>query len=299
MPSTIPSRGAPPLVDVVAEMLGHLKSRLPDPGPAPVPAPAVAIVRLTERPVGLGNRRGNEGRGPAPLVALKGCRLEATARFHLWADDLGAVDGSVLALQQELLVDREELRAAGFLRLEAAGATSAERIADPAAWRRTADYDLLYEHRYADTEGAGGLIARVPVDLDGGTTVVTDRLVRWDQHGAPPLEVRRRGRGEITLRMLYAVAFLPSGFDGAPVTLESLSGGLPHRRDFTSLRELLDAFTAERGEIELDGNSYRTGRLTFADPVILRRGDELFRLSYGDQSFGAGSEAVVYLRTLG
>jgi hypothetical protein len=280
-------------------MLDHLRERLPEGEPDPIPEPSVEVVRLAERPVGLGNRRGNEGRGPAPLVALKGGRLETTVRFQLWAGSREAVDGSVLGLQQSLLGEREALLARGFLRLAANGTGPAERTDDPAAWRRTADYDLLYEYRYAETEGADSLIARIPIDIDGETTLVTDRLVRWDENGAATLEVRRSGRRETTLRLLYTVAFLPAGFDGAGVTLESRSDGILRRRNFASLRELVDAFAPDGEDLELGGNTYRTGRLRFADPVILRRGDEFFRLIYGDESFGAGNEAVVYLRALG
>jgi hypothetical protein len=102
-------------------MLDHLRERLPEGEPDPIPEPSVEVVRLAERPVGLGNRRGNEGRGPAPLVALKGGRLETTVRFQLWAGSREAVDGSVLGLQQSLLGEREALLARGFLRLAANG----------------------------------------------------------------------------------------------------------------------------------------------------------------------------------
>lgn len=295
----IPSVGAPSLSAVVAEMLGHLGGRLPAPPPPPVPAPAVGIVELTERTVGLGNRRGNDGRGPFPLIALKGGRLDGTVRFQLWAANPPAVDAAVLALQQALLADRDALAAAGFLRLDGAGTTPAEPFADPAAWRGTADYRLLYEYRYAETEGAESLIARIPIAVDGETTLVTDQMARWDTHGAPDLEVRRGGRRSAAVRGLYAVSFLPAGWDGEQVTVESLTGGLLRQRTFPDVRTLLAEFAPDGDPVELGARVYTTGRMDFAEPLTLARGSDFFRVRYAEQRLtdaGADTEAVLYLR---
>jgi hypothetical protein len=280
-------------------MLGHLEDRLPAAPPPPVPAPAVGVVEMTERAVGLGNRRGNDGRGPFPMIALKGGRLDAIVRFQLWAANPPGVDAAVLALQQALLADRGALTAAGFLRLDGSGTTPAEPFADPAAWRGTADYRLLYEYRYAETEGAESLIARIPIAVDGETTVVTDWMARWDTHGAPDLEVRRGGRRSLAIRGLYVVSFLPAGWDGERVTVESLSGGLLRRRNFPDVRALVAELTADGDDVELGTKTYATGRLDFAEPVTLARAGDFFRVRYDGERLtdaGADTEAVLYLR---
>jgi len=296
----IPAHGSPRLSEVVSEMLSHLKSRLPAPAVPPIPPPSVSLVRMTEQPVGLGQRRGNEARGPFPLVALKGGRLDAVVRFQLWADGPNAADAALLDLQQELLRDRDELVASGFLRLESAESPPAERVEDPSAWRRLADYRLLYEFHYAESEGADSLIARIPVAVDGETTVIDDRLVRWDEHEAPSLEVRCGGRRATAVDRLHIVASLPDGWDGAGVTEESFSAGIHRSRSFDSVRELLEAIEPDGEPVELGGRTYRTGRLRLTEPVTLRRGDEYYRLTYAQEKFDSGgSEAVVYLRALG
>lgn len=294
----IPAVGTPLLSEVLDDMLGLLRDRLPA-APAEVPPPAVSLVRLVERPVGLGHWRGNEGRGSSPLVALKGGRLEAVVRFELWAASPVDVDAALLDLQQGLLDDREALRALGFLHLQSTDSPPAEPIADPEAWRRGALYRVLYEYRYAETDGADSLIARIPIRADDETTQVTDWMVRWDGEQAPDLVVRLRGRSSATVRAVHGVAFLPAGFDGAAVTLESFAGGVARQQVFATVRELVDDLETDGDPVELGGNSYTTGVLTLAEPVTLRRGDEFFRLTYSEDNFdNDGSEAVLYLRAL-
>jgi hypothetical protein len=302
--AVIPSDGAPPLADVVTDLLDALRPRIPAGPGAPVPDSGVSVVSLTERSVGIGNRRGNDERGPFPLIALKGGRLEAEVRFQLWAAGPADVDTAAQALQQTLLTDRDALRTAGFLRLDGAGTTPAEQqLFGPDAWRGTADYRVLYEYHWADTDGALGLIARIPIRIDGDlaseTTTVTDHMALWDTHGAPDLEVRQGGHRTVTIRGLYVVSFLPVGWDGAQVELRSRSNGLLRQRTFTDVRALLAELTAGGDPVQLGTKTFETGRLDFAEPVTIARGSDFFRVHYADDRLndaGADTEAALYLR---
>lgn len=297
----IPSLGAPPLADVVTEMLGHLETRMPGGPGAPVPDPSVSVVSLSEKALGLGNRRGNEGRDRLPLVALKGGHLDAEVRFQLWGDGPGQVDGAFGTLRQNLLTDQDALRSAGFLLLDGTGATPAEPFPDPGGWRGTADYRVLYEYRYAETEGAEGLIARIAVDLDGSAFSVTDHMALWDKHGAADLEVRRGGRRSLTLGGLYVVSFLPAGWDGAQLQVRSRAEGVIRQRTFADVRTFVAEVVPDGDPLELGAKTFHAGRIELPTPLTLSRGSDFFRISYAEPRLndaGADTEAALYLRAI-
>lgn len=148
------SNGGPPLDQVVTAMLGRLDDYLPLPL-SPLPAPSVSVASVRERAVGLGNRRGMETRGSFAVVELKGIRLDALARFQLWAAAPTEADTAITDLNARVMADRDNLWAQGFLRVTLEAAPPADFVPPPiGAWRAHADYRVLYEFHYQDTDGA-------------------------------------------------------------------------------------------------------------------------------------------------
>src|ERR1041385_3132547 len=93
--SELPANRGVSMADAIVTMRAALATFLVRPAAPPAPAPpastplppnSVTIVSLRERPVGLGDRRGNETRASFAAVALLGGRLEAVVRFQLWGD---------------------------------------------------------------------------------------------------------------------------------------------------------------------------------------------------------------------
>ena len=259
-------------------MLNRLRTFLP-PNPAfPLPEHAVSAVSVKERALGLGNRRGTEVRGVFGLLELKGLRLDAVARFELWAANPVDANAAVETLQQNLFAI--DLFSEGFLRFDAKETSSAELV-DTGTWRRTADYSLLFEHRFADTDGAQSLIARIPIHTDPEqsfspdreTTVVTDEMVRWDNESAPSLVIRGSGTVGRLGVLDFQTAIPPSGqvtltrtFDGAAGPLVVLA----------TLEDFLDAVsdpvTPER-QAEVTIGSLTAFLASFTSAGLLDLGD--------------------------
>jgi hypothetical protein len=294
--------GMPPLSQVVADMLATLSGYLPPQIP-PSPPPTVSLLSATPQAVGLGNWRGNEVRGALPILALKGGHLDAVVRFQLWANDLAGADGAVKNLQGSLLAATTALRVAGFLRVAPEDESLAEQPAGVTAWRETANYRVLYEYQYQDTDGADSVIARIPIDIDNNltdATVVTDQIVRWDNQGALPLELIGNG-SPTTVRGLSILAFLPAGWTGGAVTVKASIGGALTQWTSASLMAFLTSFTLDTGSIDLGGNPYVSGQMAFPNvnvpvPITLAGPNDLFRVEYA--TLALGFNAVVYLRAL-
>lgn len=301
---------------VLDEMLGKLDdflSPLLQPGPPPPqpppPQPSLSLVSVTERAVGIGNLRGTGMVGPFNVRSLKGVQLDAIVRFQYWAETPEESDALVTGLQGRLRSAGNELRAAGFLRVEAAGITVAESVAAVNDfWRKSADYRVLYEFQYEDNDDALGLIAKIPVDVVGffaKPLEITDDMVRWDNEAAPALAVGGSGTRPRRFSALTAVAFLPDTpaiWDGLGVTVRVSVGGVEHEQNFASVRSFLDAFDELEGTIVLNGNSYFAGRLpleALGFPVTLPftlKGEDFLTVSYSDEKFD--SDAIFYLRVL-
>jgi hypothetical protein len=319
----------PALTDVVADMLGALGTRLPAPVVA-LPAHNVTLESVRERTAGLGSFRGDEPAGPLGTRTLRGARLDAQVRFQVWGTGPSDVDAALLAVQTAVLDDADELRAEGFLRLVASGATLAEEETSVPAWRKTGTFDVLYEYTFVDDDDAASLIARIPVgasvDTAPATTeseTVTGAMVRWDEEGAPALAVHGPG----TFVRLSALAFDAGAALGGTVTLTRTSGsGAPvlHLPD-------LDTFLAQTtgtapaltdadvtgdpatflaalgapapgvtlGDWNTDGvlDAYAAHDRRFDEPLVLRTAADRLTLTY---TSGAGPgldhSAVVYLR---
>lgn len=245
----------PPL-DQISDMLNVLSTYLPASVPS-LPNPSVSAVSVTERAVGLGNRRGNETRGPFAIVALKGGRLDAVVRFQLWANEPSDADTAIDELHGRLFAARDELWGAGFLRVTAEKTSLPEHVSSPNAWRKTADYRILYEFHYQDTEGADSLIARIPIHIDSTyaeATIVTDEIIRWDNEAAPALVVR----GCFSIGRLSALAFVPGTLPSGSITLtRTFDGAVGSPTGYPTLTDFLMAVAGP-------ASSERHGQMTFS-----------------------------------
>ncbi len=333
-PLSLIADSAPSPGQILSNMLDILRGYLPSPGPS-LPAPSLSTVSVKQRPVGIGNWRGTERRGPLAEISLKGGRLDTVVRFQLWADTVSNADDIVNTLHNDLLTDSSQLRVDGFLRLELIETSPAEFLGGSInAWRKTADYKILYEYHYHDLDGAESIIARIPIHSDPEqrnspereTTQVTDELSRWDDIQAPPLDVSATVKAKVRIYGLASLAYHPSPWLGSPVTISRLQRNSPtpptiyptlaefhaavtrkvnpdlHAQIvFPSLSDFLATFDSAGdsfglGDWDENGtpDTYEPGTLAFDPPLILGSSNDLLRISYQDTAFD--SKAVVYLR---
>ena len=269
---------SPNLQLATREMLGLLRSRL-SPSPPKLPEPRVSIQNLVERPVGIGNHRGNEIRGPLRFISLGGLRLAGRVRFELWAKTVQEIDDAVLKLQETLARDRDGLRKKGFLRLAPAETAVAEHQPKVKGWRKSTSYDILYEYHYLLDDEAQSLIVKIPIfpglerrgSPEGEHFLVRGELARWDNEEAPVLEVR----GPFRVSALSALTYVPGAMPQGGVTLlrtHDAAAGSP--AIFPTLDNFLQATTGDRGVhhavvrfSSLD--RFLTALDLTADPVIL------------------------------
>ncbi len=240
---------------MLSEMLSVLSGFLPAPIPS-VPDPYVSVVSVVERAVGVGNRVGNEMRGSFMVAAVKGGRLDAVVRFEVWGSQLDTVNGAIQTLQEQLLAAKSTLRGLGFLRLAATETAPAEFDVVLNSWHKTCLYQVLYEFHFQDSDGAESLIARIPITVNSGyneSTVVTDRMVRWDNQSAPTLRLQ----GHTLLTRLSALAYLPDPLPSGSVTLtRSFVGATGPPTSFPTLTDFLAAIAGTHP-------ATRHGQITF------------------------------------
>jgi hypothetical protein len=291
----------------------------------PVPAPSLSLIGLQERSVGLGQRVGTELRGPFSVSALKGIRLEAVMRYQVWANTAADAELSLQQLIKRLLGERDSLRAAGFLRLALNSAGASENV-DTDVWRGAAEFMVLYEFPFVDSDGADSLIARIPINIDGEvveSTTVSDEMTRWDNLLSPPLILR----GRLRIGGLSTLAFRPGNIPAGVVTLrrtfDGASGPPPTHPDlptflaavtdpdnparegqvsFASLTDFLAKFSTAGGAVTLgdwDGNTvpdgYQSLALPFEPTVALPSAADRFEITY-QITVPSLDAVVVYLR---
>lgn len=313
---------------MLSDMLNALKELLqelfPEATPS-LPTPSISVVRVTERSVGLGNQVGVEVKGSFQVAVVKGTRLDAVVRFQVQRDQLDEVNTAIAALHDRLATQKNKLRQLGFLRFAALETSTAELNPTLDVWTKTIDYTVLYEFRFLDSEGAESLIARIPITLTGeveDSTVITDRMVRWDDQSAPTLIVR--GRSQI--RQLSGLAFIPGAipsgsitltrtFDGAAgeptnyptlaafqAAIASSSPGDRHGQVvFPSLTAFLDAFgpageATTLGDWNEDGvpDLYQSRVLTFEPVISLASASDRLEITHAGNPLS--EVAVVYLQ---
>ena len=83
--------------------------------------------------------------GSIATVEHHAIRVQAVARFSLWGADPFAVDQAVMGLNASVFAKSDDLQAQGFLKLTFDSTASAEEVTGLGAWRRNADYNVLYE----------------------------------------------------------------------------------------------------------------------------------------------------------
>jgi hypothetical protein len=294
----------PSMDQVLSDMLEALKEYLPQ--------SSVSIVSLKERSLALGNSRGMQRLASFDAVELKGGRLEVVIRYQLTGSNPDALETEMAALHGRLLAAKNELWTAGVLRFAAEETSPSEHVPDLNAWRKTADYHVLYEFHYNDAGGAESLITRIPISIDSRydeSTLVEGEIVRWDNTATPALEVNGNGTRALAVKTIFMLAFLPGVWDGSEVIISANIGGQLQEKNFENVRKFRDAFEWEKGEnwpeiktyetVELGGKTYIPCSLTFPNPffpnpVVLKRKDDIFRISYSSPSFD--DDAVLYLR---
>jgi hypothetical protein len=309
--------------DVLAAMVGILQPFVPQ-QVANLPKPSLSLVRAEIRSAGVGNYVGMSTNGSIATVEHHAIRVQAVARFSLWGADPFAVDDAVTGLHASVFAKRNDLQSNGFLRLTFDSTAPAEEVTGLGAWRRSADYDVLYEFAYADTGDASSLMVSVPVDEsapDQRWTVRGD-VTRWDNHQAPLLSVR----GPTTIVTIAALAFFPDVsqeptgvvriarmFDGAPAPVNSgtlaafiaqTTASSPARNvyvELPTLSALLANFTPDGSPFDLgdwnnDGipDRYVPTRLDLPSPIVLPTIADRLEFSYQHPPFDR--VAVVYIR---
>lgn len=318
---------------VIADLLAALEGYLPDPVSGQ-PDPGVSLLQVNEKPLALGNLRGMERRSLLSPVVLKGGRLEALVNFRVWGSDESGANTAMSGLQARLLHARDELWNAGILRLKADSSGPAEEDTTAGAWKRGADYRLLYEYHYEDTDEAQSLIARIPVHTDPEerdslqreTFTVTDEMVRWDQESAPALVLH----GPMQVGGLSALAFAagslpvgtvrllrsftgagdpPTDYPDAATFLEALSDPeAPERNgqlNFPAYGDFLDAFSTDGAPLPLGDwdedtvtDNYLPHRWDFPRPILLETSSDWFLVIYRPEEDAPKFDqvAVAYIR---
>ena len=248
------------LDEVPGRLVDILSGYLPDPISTDVPANNIVLTSFTSLPLAVGNLRGIAPRGPFATVELKGGRLDATARFQVWAEQASQANSILTALQGHLLAARKDLWGSRILRMSLLEAAPAVLDSASDAWNARADYRVLFEYYLADLDGAQSLITRIPVSLDPEesgslmreTMIITGSVVRWDNETAQVLSLR----GPLRLRGLSVLDFMPGDLPTTGVTLlrsHTGAGGPPV--DVIDLPAFLSASAVQHSHVRLRLNS--------------------------------------------
>jgi hypothetical protein len=307
--------------DVMAAMMGALQPFVPG-QIAGLPKPGVTLARAEMRAACIGNFIGTPPIGSIGSVEQHAVRVKALARFSLWGFAAVDTDQAAADLNTAIFAKRTDLAAQGFIKLSLESSPPSEHNKDPAAWRRFADYEMLYEFPYEDVGGAASLI--LPINAKDTPTAaqwaVTGDLARWDDNAAPVFATR----GAATIVGLAALTFIanpadpPTGkvtitrtFDGAPASADAgtlaaflaqiTASPSPARNvfvSFASLSDFLNAFTSDGTSIAMGDNpaKYDSSHLDFPAPLVLASVADRLELSYEHPQFDRS--AVVYLRAV-
>ncbi|VAW30273.1 hypothetical protein MNBD_CHLOROFLEXI01-3956 [hydrothermal vent metagenome] len=275
-PAFIP-HGHPSQADILTQIREALVEVLP-PQVGSLPEPGLTITNVATKPTGLSNFVGEERLNQFAIV-LRGGRVEAAVSFHLWAITPNDIDPQLDQLHANLLEAKDDLRAAGFLRITAAGSSLATYIPSLNAWRATSEYIFLYEFLYTDTDGAQSLIAQIPIHTDPEelnspqreTAVVSDEMVRWDDDSAPALVLR----GNQLVSQLSALTFVPGATpSGEVLLLRTYTDAIDPAAEFPNLDEFITAVTdpdtpARNAQVILPLNNFLAAFTTTGDPIEL------------------------------
>jgi hypothetical protein len=289
-----------------------------------LPPPSLTVAKAEVRSSGIGNYIGTSPRGSIAAVEQHATRVQAVARFSLWGFAASDVEDGVTALNAQIFDKRKDLAAQGFLKLSFDGAVPSEQTKDTTAWRRFADYDLLYEFAYEDDGGAEGLILPIASQdtPTGAQWSTTADFGRWDDVAAPLFSLRGPAIFTELAALTFFAAAAPTGivtvkrtFDGAPAPADAgdlatfiaqtTASDAPERNvfvSFPSVSDLLAQFASDgppfaMGDRESDGpDVYQPSHLVFPAPLVLASVADRLELSYANQQFD--QIAVVYLRAV-
>jgi hypothetical protein len=308
-----------PIDDAIQSLLTTLRTYLPSPV-SNVPSPSVYISQLNQRSLGLSNWRGEEERAGLGIVALKGGRLDAVVRVELWERKLPDVELALQDFIRRLLADRDKLWNGGFLRVGLDSISLSDSVASLNASRQSADFRVLYEYRFEDSDGTQGLIARIPIHINrqyNETTTVTDDMARWDQQQATPLVERGPTSVAGITCLLFETGQTPSGavslrrtFDGAigPPTMcpnlgafiAAVGGAKPAERHaelvFANWNSFIATFHPDGTPLLLDGDRYLPLRVMFIETIALPDGRDRLEIAYQHPAFE--QNAVAYIRAV-
>lgn len=310
----------------IAAMVAAFQPLLP-PAVAGLPQPSLSVARAALRPSGIGNIIGTAPHGAIAAAEQHALHVTAVLRFMLWGFVASEADAAVTALTEQVFAQRTALTKQGFLRLDFDGSSPPEETRQPVAWRRFADYEVLYEFPYEDTGAAAGLI--LPIQAQETTTGTVWNIVgdfgRWDDAAAPIFSLR----GPAVFTALAALSFFappgtpPDGsvtiartFDGAPpppaaadladfLAQTTVPNNPVHNLavSFASLTDLLARFAPDGtplalGDRDNDGvpDLYQPARLAFPAPLILGGVADRLELSFSQAKFDR--IGVLYLRAV-
>ncbi len=301
----------------VGDLLNLLRPYLPPNVPG-MPSNTLSLVQLDHRSLGLGGRRGMHTLGGMDIAELRGGWLDTVVRFDLWGPDADSANTQAANLQAALLANSLTLRRLGLLKLSLDNSTDSPLGTPPSSWRKTLDYTALYEYHFQDTDGAASLIARIPIDsqtdfgpLGFENTVVSDWMVRWDNEGAPALEVAAGPRGALQVLGLSIAAYLPDGGPAGQVTQTIVRSGVTETTAFASLSAFLGVFQIDSNPLSLiyppnplapgevqEIHDFQVGERRFDPPIVLKGGGDFIRISFSESAFTADNPSQVYLRML-
>jgi hypothetical protein len=290
-----------------------------------LPSSSLTLAKAEIRSSGIGNYIGSSPHGSIAATELHATRLQAVARFSVWGYAASDVEQGVTALNAQIFEKRKDLAAQGFLKLSFDGSAPSEQTKDTTAWRRFADYDLLYEFPYDDDGGAEGLILPIASKdtPTGAAWSTTADFGRWDDVAAPMFSLR----GPAIFTELAALSFFaaagPTGtvkitrtFDGAPAPADAgdlatfiaqtTASPAPERNTFVSFASVSDLLAQlapdgpaiAMGDRADDGTTdvYQPSHLVFPAPLVLASVADRLELSYANKKFD--QTAVVYLRAV-
>ena len=309
---------------VLNAMLTALHPFVPAPIPG-LPSPSLTVAKAEMRSSGIGNYIGTSPHGSIAATELHATRLQAVARFAVWGYAASDVEDGVTVLNAQIFEKRKDLAAQGFLKLSFDGSTPSEQTKDTTAWRRFADYDLLYEFPYDDDGGAEGLILPIASQdtPTGAKWSTTADFGRWDDVDAPTFSLRGPAIFTELAALKFFAAAAPTGivtitrtFDGAPAPADAgdlatfiaqtTASPAPERNvfvSFASVSDLIAQLVADGAPIAMgdrnnDGTTdvYQPSHLVFPAPLVLASVADRLELSYANAKFD--QIAVVYLRAV-
>ena len=315
--------------NVLTTLSGYLS-----PVAASLPSSTVSVVSATKKNPAIGNRIGTEKRGGYPTVAIKGGHLDASIQFQIWDLTPEDIEIEMNDLHGRLMADKDLLRNQGFITFKAKETATSEHVPSINAWRKTSQFNLLFEYQYQDSDDALSIITRIPVESDlevkdspeREISTVTNAIQRWDDEDTNALTVVANSDSKTKVLGLNILAHIPGGWLGDQIVIDrtnldtvavptiypTLNDFLDAVTDpsspdenaritFASTADFIAALTADGAPFDLGDwdedlvpDEYQAYEQIFQQPIYLPKANDVFRISY--QNPPLNSKAVIYLR---